>query len=175
VKRARCPQPYPFHVQALRFHMADQILAVHLSWVREVCPIVHAMPVPHAPTWMRGLMDYHGQVIPMVDGGVLLGAAPIRDRLGTRVLLLQGRANADDPLIAFGMVVDRVDGIMELRGSAWTPRQGLPGMPFVSEIRGESEGSILLLDPLGLAGMHRGLLEGTATLPEARSLPGVPS
>jgi chemotaxis signal transduction protein len=162
-------------VQVLRFHVADQTLAVDLAWVREVCPIVLATPVPHAPTWMRGLMDYHGQVIPMVDGGVLFGAAAIRDRLGTRVLLLQGRANPDDPLIAFGMVVDRVDGIMELHGSAWTPRQGLPGMPFVGEIRGESEGSILLLDPPGLAGMHRGLLEGTATLPEKRSLPDVPS
>jgi chemotaxis signal transduction protein len=117
-------------------------------------------------------MDYHGQVLPMIDGGVLLGAAPIRDRVGTRVLLLRGHANTDGPLISLGMVVDHVDGIMELRGSAWAPRHGLPGMPFVSEIRGEDRGSILLLDPPGLAGMHPGLLEGVAALPQARTPPG---
>jgi chemotaxis-related protein WspB len=160
-------------VQALRFHLAEQIMAVDLAWVREVCPIVQARPVPNAPVWMRGLMDYHGQVLPMVDGGMLLGASPVPDRLGTRVLLLQGHATADGPLIAFGMVVDRVDGIMELQGSAWAPREGLPGMPFVGEIRGDSDGSILLLHPPGLAGMHRGLLEGAATLPGGRPLPGV--
>lgn len=158
-------------MQALRFHVADQTMAVDLSWVREVCPIVQATAVPHAPAWMRGLLDYHGQVLPMVDGGVLLGAAPVRDRLGTRVLLLQGRGDADGPLIAFGMVVDSVDGIMELEGSAWAPRQGLPGLPFVAEIRGEQGASILVLDPMGLAGMQRGLLEGAAALPKAGTPP----
>lgn len=155
-------------MQALRFRIADRILAVDLRWVREVCPIVHLRPLPGAPAWLPGLLDYHGALLPVVDGGVALGGAPIDCHIGARILLLHGAMDdrPDAPRASFGLRVDLVDNpfALEREGTTWTAREGLPGIPFLREVVNQGDRIVLVLDAARLASMHASLLEGPAVL-----------
>ena len=154
-------------MQTLRFRVGDRALATDLRWIREVCPLVHIRPLPQAPAWLRGLFDYHGQLLPVVDGGVMLGGAATQPLVGARILLLHGamREGADAPSATFGLLVDAVDGLLQLDpADAWRAREGLPGLPFLRDVVNHAHTPLLLLDAGRLASMHPALLEGPAML-----------
>lgn len=155
-------------MQALRFRIGDRTLAVDLRWIREVCPLVDLRPLPQAPTWLLGLFDYHGTLLPVVDGGLALGGTPIGRRVGARILLLHGAMDdrPDAPRASFGLMVDRVDNLSALDrdGGSWTARDGLPGLPFLREVVNQGGVSVHMLDAARLASMHAALLEGPAML-----------
>ena len=155
-------------MQALRFRIGDRVLAVDLRWVREVCPIVHLRALPQAPAWLPGLLDYHGSLVPVVDGSVALGGAPVDRRIGARILLLHGamEERPESPRATFGLIVSLVDnlGTIDQAGATWTAREGLPGLPFLREVVNQAGASVLMLDAARLASMHAALLEGPAML-----------
>jgi chemotaxis-related protein WspB len=67
--------------------------AVDVARVVELVPRVELRAVPHAPAYLAGLLGYRGQVVPVIDLGVLLGAAPCQDRLSTRIILVNDAAD----------------------------------------------------------------------------------
>ena len=72
----------------LTFTAGAHRYAVDVARVIELVPRVELRVVPHAPASLAGLLGYRGQVVPVIDLGVLLGAAPCRDRLSTRIILV---------------------------------------------------------------------------------------
>ena len=72
----------------LTFTAGDNRYAVDVARVVELVPRVGLRPIPHAPAYLAGLLGYRGQVVPVIDLGALLGAAPCQDRLSTRIILV---------------------------------------------------------------------------------------
>lgn len=158
-------------MRVLRFRIGDRWLAVDLTWVREVCPPARLRAVPGAPRWMPGLLDLHGTLVPTVDGGVLLGDAPVPVRVGARIIVLEGplQGRPDAAQARFGLLASAVEGVSEVdRGGGWSAHGGLPGLGFLTEVIRSETGETLLLDAGLLAGEHAALLAGEPAL----SLPG---
>ena len=44
--------------------------------------------IPHAPSFLAGLLGFRGKVIPVIDLGLLLSSVPCRDCLSTRIILV---------------------------------------------------------------------------------------
>jgi chemotaxis signal transduction protein len=59
--------------QALLFSVADETFALPLGSVREVVRAAWPRPSPRAPFGCLGLLDLHGQLVPLLDLGPLLG------------------------------------------------------------------------------------------------------
>ena len=163
-------------MRALRFRIGDRWLAVDLAWVREACPFAPPRPVPSAPAWLRGLLDFHGNLVPVIDGGALLGGEAVPARVGARILMLEGplEGRPDAPLARFGLLVHSVEGVTDIDpAGGWGAHGGLEGLPFISEVLRTGEQGTLLLDAGCLSARHASLLAGT----QARALPdagGVP-
>ncbi len=168
---------YSASMQALRFTIGKQSLAVDLRWIREVCPFVHIRSLPHSPAWLRGLVDYHGQLLPVLDGGVLLGSEPVDQKIGARILLLHGPMS-DEPgamTAQYGLLVDSVDCLQQIdRADAWTAREGLPGLPFLKDVINVASGSVMVLDAAQLASLHANVLQGHAVDGQRLSLTSQP-
>ena len=161
-------------MRCLRFTVGARDLAVNLAWVREVCPVVRLRPMPGAPEWLRGIMDHHGVLVPVLDLGVMLGGAGIESAIGARILLLEGPigGSSDARHALFGVLVDAVDAPETLdRDGSWSVPEGLPGLPFLHEVARAGRGLVLVLDAGRLAGQHAALLLGAAPTP---SLPDAP-
>ena len=84
----------------LTFQAAGQLYAVDAARIVEVVPRVDMRPLPHAQAFLAGVFEYRGDVVLVVDLGVLLGAGPAPDRLSTRIILVDRApppGRPDDP------------------------------------------------------------------------------
>ena len=62
--------------------------AIDVARVVELVPKVELRSIPHAPPYLAGLLGYRGKVVPVIDLGLLMGTAPCRDCLSTRIILV---------------------------------------------------------------------------------------
>jgi len=73
----------------LRLRCGEQTYALELLKVQEVVLPVPLLPLRGAARSMLGIMNLRGQVVPVMDLGVHLGAAPIASDAHTRVVVLE--------------------------------------------------------------------------------------
>lgn len=122
----------------LMFRAAGQRYAVEAARVVEVVPRVRLRPLPHAPAHLAGVFEYRGEVVSVVDVGVLLGATPAPDRLSTRIILVDRRPEpraADAPRAMLGLVAEDVDDLVPVDPSALAPPPvPIPGAPYLGGI-----------------------------------------
>jgi purine-binding chemotaxis protein CheW len=58
------------------FYVADALMGVSIGQVEEINHNLELTPVPHAPAWVRGVMNLRGAVVTVVDLRVVLGLEP---------------------------------------------------------------------------------------------------
>jgi chemotaxis-related protein WspB len=75
----------------LTFRAAENLYAIDVRRVVEVVPRINLRRLPHAPVFLAGVFDYRGAVVPVIDLGTLLGSESCRDRLSTRIILVDSR------------------------------------------------------------------------------------
>jgi chemotaxis-related protein WspB len=72
----------------LTFTAGTNRYAVDVGRIVELIPKVELRPIPHAPAFLAGLLGYRGKVVPVIDVALLLDAPPCRNRLSTRIILV---------------------------------------------------------------------------------------
>src|SRR5262245_64293177 len=82
------------------FEVAGRALAIEVSRLREVVRYREPTPLPGAPECVEGVIDLRGALVPVVDLGRALGAAPARRGRRTRI------AVAEVEGLVVGFVVD---------------------------------------------------------------------
>ncbi len=87
------------------FTLAGARYALPIHHVAEIEREYRITPVPGLPAWVRGVMNWHGTIVSMIDLAQFLGLA----RTGTPAPMLLV-AQAGDQLI--GLLVDRVEPIV---------------------------------------------------------------
>lgn len=95
-------------IELLSFRLGEQEYSVEIVSVREIRGWTRATPLPHAPPYLRGVINLRGTVLPVVDLSMRLGMGPVKSdpRNVIIVVQLQGRLT--------GLVVDAVSDILAL-------------------------------------------------------------
>ncbi|WDM69300.1 chemotaxis protein CheW [Xanthomonas cucurbitae] len=73
----------------LRLRCGEQTYALELLKVQEVVLPVPLLPLRGTSSAMLGIMNLRGQVVPVIDLGIHLGASPVDMDLQTRVVVLE--------------------------------------------------------------------------------------
>ena len=60
----------------LRMAVGPEILAVPIEHVREILEVSRLTPLPRTPTFVRGVMNLRGAVVPVIDLSARLGLTP---------------------------------------------------------------------------------------------------
>lgn len=109
--------------------------------VVEVLRMVASTPLPEAPPWLGGVINFRGRVIPLIDVSSRLGA-PTRPRdLSTRIIVVL----ADESPV--GLIVDDVVEVLTLPAEAVdAARPGADAVPAVSGVARDGDRIILLVD-----------------------------
>jgi chemotaxis-related protein WspB len=129
----------------LKFRVAEVPYAVAVRRVVEVVPRVGLRAVPHAPSYLAGLLRYRGGVVPVVDLGLLMGGIACREQLDTRIILLDaGRQNGG----LVGLVAERVDDVLPIDES----RRAVAGLeigaaPYLGTVFETDDGLLQLIEP----------------------------
>jgi chemotaxis-related protein WspB len=131
----------------LTFRVAEVLYAVAVSRVVEVVPRVDLREVPHAPSYLVGLLRYRGGVVPVVDLGLLMGGASCRDRLDTRIILADA-GKGEGGLGLIGLVAEGVDDVRTVDEA----RRAVAGVevgeaPYLGAVYETDDGLLQLVEP----------------------------
>ena len=93
-------------IELLTFQLAEQEYALDIMTVREIRGWTHATPLPHAPQFMKGVINLRGTVLPVMDLAMRLGR-PQREQNARNVIIV---VKLEDSLT--GLLVDAVSDIV---------------------------------------------------------------
>jgi purine-binding chemotaxis protein CheW len=96
----------PTIIELLTFQLADQEYALDIMSVREIRGWTRATPLPHAPHFMKGVINLRGTVLPVMDLGDRLGM-PQREKTDRNVIIVVKLGNT-----MTGLLVDAVSDII---------------------------------------------------------------
>jgi purine-binding chemotaxis protein CheW len=130
---------------ALTFRLAGREHAVPVGEVVEVVRMVAVTPLPAGVPWVVGVLNYRGQVMPVVDGRVRLGM-PRRDRdLSTPMIVVAAGGQAA------ALVVDEALEVLRLPPEALqAPDVVGAAAAMVSAVARHGTRLIVLLDAAAL-------------------------
>ncbi len=146
------------------FKIGERNYALSLENVESVHRMVALTPLPEAPGWMAGLVDFHGQAVPAIDVRQRLGRKGRKPRIDDRLLIV------NDDARKMALIVEEASEILEVSEDLMQAPDTLSrSRPITSVIRKE-ERLILVLDPARLlpaedADAMAGILPETVSAP----------
>ncbi len=99
----------------LRLRCGAQAYALELLKVQEVVLPVPLLPLRGTASAMLGIMNLRGQVVPVMDLGIHLGAGPAQDDANTRIVVLEEDGET------MGLRVSAVEDVANLTDSQIEP------------------------------------------------------
>jgi chemotaxis-related protein WspB len=131
-------------MKVLVFHIGADRYGLALQDVGRVLPAAALKQVPLAPPSVAGVLDLHGEPVPVIDLARLAGHAREAVYVDTRIVLVDYRPSggAVRPL---GLLADQVSGIMEL-GAADLKEAGVAGPPFLGKVVTTPAGMLQMVD-----------------------------
>lgn len=151
-------------MQFLLFQLGKDWYGVDTRRVIRVLPLLECKSLPHAPDYVAGLMNFHGDSIPVLDLSLLAAQGPSAARYDTRILLVDYHAR-DGRKHMLGLIVEharRVTSIdpRQFRNSGVSASEA----PYLGQIAMD-DGSILQLveiDQLLTEAAHEALFPSQA-------------
>jgi purine-binding chemotaxis protein CheW len=123
------------------FSIADQRYALNLPVVERVVCMVEVSPLPKAPVIVLGVINFHGQIIPVIDIRRRFGHSPNHYGLNSCLLVAQTSRRK------LALSVDKILGVQEVPSENVTlPDAVLPGTGLVAGIAALSDGVLLIHD-----------------------------
>ena len=102
-------------IELLTFHLAEQEYSLDIMSVREIRGWTRTTPLPHAPNYMRGVINLRGTVLPVMDLSQRLGLEP-RKHTDRNVIIVVSHENS-----MTGLLVDAVSDIIQLTSDDLQP------------------------------------------------------
>jgi chemotaxis signal transduction protein len=125
--KVTAPQPAepaaPVPVEALEaivVRLGQGRFAADLASVAEVGRVPDITRIPGVPSWLAGVANWRGRILPILDLRALLGAQVAGATRSSRLLVLTERS------VLVGVLVDTVEGTMTLDAAVAPVPAGLP-------------------------------------------------
>lgn len=98
----------------LTFELAKEEFGIGILTVKEIIGMMPTTPIPNTPSWVLGVINLRGKVIPVVDLRQKFGmeSRPFDER--TCIVVVE--VNAQEELLHIGLVVDSVNEVANVRG-----------------------------------------------------------
>jgi chemotaxis-related protein WspB len=125
-------------MKLLVFHIGPDRYGLPLRQIRRVLPLMELKGLPLAPHAVAGLMNLHGQPVPVIDLARLAGYEASADNFDTRIVLADYTAPGG-AVHALGLLAERVQGVQEVDDSALADA-GVRAAPFLGQISARGPG-----------------------------------
>lgn len=135
------------------FSCRGQQYAIASAAIVEVVPLVEARPITGSPVWLRGLVDYRGDLVPLLDAARLLDSdAEVNYRQSSRIVVLQVNAEGTEGRGRVGLLVEHVVGTetLDFDREAAGPGFGLSQVEFLGPVARTPGGTVQLIVPARL-------------------------
>ncbi|EJL53160.1 chemotaxis signal transduction protein [Rhizobium sp. CF122] len=139
--------------ELIAFRVGDQEFCVNIMSVREIRGWTPATAMPHSPSYMRGVINLRGAVLPIIDLSARLGMKPAVPTQRHVIIVAQVHRKV------VGLLVDAVSDILTV-----TEDNVQPTPEIASELQRQFARGVLAIDKRMIC-----LLELEAIFPETES------
>jgi chemotaxis-related protein WspB len=133
-------------MKVLVFHIGRERYALPLAALLRVLPVARLKPLPGAPHYVPGLLDLHGEPVPVIDLSRLAGSPADAVRFDTRILLLD--VMAAGRMRRLGLKAEHVAGVADI--DAALRDGGVVAAPWLGAVTGSggsAGGMLQLIEP----------------------------
>lgn len=133
-------------MHVLIFHLGQARVALPSALIAQVLPMLATTAIPGAPAFIAGLINYHGRAVPVVDLAALAGGAAARERLDTRILLVD-YPSPEGTRYSLGLIAEGVTGTARVAAEgAAASGLSLPQVPYLGRVVSSSAGILQLIE-----------------------------
>jgi len=109
----------PDSVQHLSFRVRDARYALPIELVREIIEYGQITTVPMMPSFIHGVINLRGNVVPVLDLAARFGMPLSVANKRTCIVIIE--LHLDDQEQRIGLVVDAVDAVLDIDGTTVEP------------------------------------------------------
>lgn len=131
-------------MKVLVFHIGIDRYGLRLAAIVRVLPLLELKQLPLVPDYVAGLMDLHGDPVPVIDLSRLAGLAPAALQFDTRIVVVDYHA-ANGTSHALGLMASRVRGIVEIDDGKLAD-SGVATAPFLGQVASDADGMLQLIE-----------------------------
>jgi purine-binding chemotaxis protein CheW len=100
-------------MQYLTYTLGDEVFAMDIRSVREIIQYATMTAVPMMPSFVRGVINLRGQVVPVIDLQSRLGRSVAH--VGKKTCIIIFDAVNETEKVAIGLMVDAVSEVIDIR------------------------------------------------------------
>ncbi len=135
--------------QFLAFTLRDEEYALDITKVREVLDVTTLTRIPRMPSYLSGVINLRGNVVPVIDLGLRLGLPPISFTVNSCIMIMEILVGEEEIPVLMGGMTDRVKTVLDIppEGIEPPPRMGINiSTDFILGMGREDEKFLIILD-----------------------------
>jgi purine-binding chemotaxis protein CheW len=132
----------------LTFTLDKELFALPVSKVLEILEIIPIVKVPLSPSFMRGVINLRGNILPVIDARIKFGI-PVAPFTIDSCIIVVGVGTGKEPLLV-GVLVDSVKEVIEIPDTAIQPSPGIGAFcnnELIFGMGNTGNGFAMILDP----------------------------
>jgi purine-binding chemotaxis protein CheW len=94
------------------FKLGDELFALDVSQVKEILDVTSITKVPQSESYMRGIINVRGSVIPVVDMKLKFGMAQTEADKDNRIVVVE--LSLEGETLMLGVMADSVHDVIEI-------------------------------------------------------------
>jgi purine-binding chemotaxis protein CheW len=98
--------------QYLTFKLGDETFALDVAEVREILDFTTVTKVPRTPSFMRGVINLRGSVVPVMDLRLKFGMSATQQTVDSCIIVVEMTMEEDS--IVIGVLADAVQEVIDL-------------------------------------------------------------
>ena len=98
--------------QYLTFKLGDETFALDVAEVREILDFTTVTKVPRTPSFMRGVINLRGSVVPVMDLRLKFGMSATQQTVDSCIIVVEMNFGSDQVVI--GVLADAVQEVIDL-------------------------------------------------------------
>jgi len=135
-------------LQCLTFLLGEEAFALDIRCVREIIQHGQMTPVPLMPTFVRGVINLRGAVVPVIDLHSRFGRPAAE--IGKKTCIVIFDAIRDGERVELGLLVDAVSEVIDIAASEIEPPPNFGASvrrDFISGMGKVGSRFVIILDP----------------------------
>jgi len=131
----------------LIFQLGREQFAAHVSKISSIIQIPTITKIPKAPLFMKGIIQFHGTSIPLIDTRIRFGMPATETNKNTVIIILEIKIGLE--MVSIAALVDSVQEVLEINEADIFPLPDLGNKyksEFILGVLKSDKSFIMLLD-----------------------------
>ncbi|MDF3195049.1 MAG: chemotaxis protein CheW [Gammaproteobacteria bacterium HGW-Gammaproteobacteria-13] len=145
--RAAAPVETPLTQQFLTLTLGQELFALPIEHIREIIEFGGLTEIPLMPSFLRGVINLRGAVVPVIDLAVRFGRE--RTPIAKRTCIVIVEVEQGDSMQLLGIIVDAVNEVLAVEGHQLESRPAFGARiraDFIAGILKHHEQFVVVLD-----------------------------